>query len=246
MTIDNRSRWLALLVLCLGDLMIVLDVTIVGVALPSIREDLGFTETSLAWVVNAYLLTFGGFLLLGGPAGRPLRASAPVPDRHDALHAGLTRLRPRKLAGAPDGSAGGAGPRRSGRFRGRALADDDAVHRAGRPGQGNGHLRLRRLRRRQHRRAARRDPHGRAQLALDLPRQRSRRCPRRRADAEAGAGLPRFRRRTAPRRRGCRHRHRCAHARCLRDRQRQPGGLDVRSRRSGCSAPVQRCSRSSS
>jgi EmrB/QacA subfamily drug resistance transporter len=69
MTLDTRSRWLALLVVCLGDLMIVLDVTIVGVALPSIREDLGFTETSLAWVVNAYLLTFGGFLLLGGRLG---------------------------------------------------------------------------------------------------------------------------------------------------------------------------------
>ncbi len=69
MTIDNRTRWLALLVLCLGDLMIVLDVTIVGVALPSIREDLGFSEESLAWVVNAYLLTFGGFLLLGGRLG---------------------------------------------------------------------------------------------------------------------------------------------------------------------------------
>ena len=69
MTMDNRSRWLALLIVCLGDLMIVLDVTIVGVALPSIREDLGFSETSLAWVVNAYLLTFGGFLLLGGRLG---------------------------------------------------------------------------------------------------------------------------------------------------------------------------------
>src|SRR5215207_7010143 len=69
MTTDSRTRWLALYVLCLGDLMIVLDVTIVGVALPSIREDLGFSETSLAWVVNAYLLTFGGFLLLGGRLG---------------------------------------------------------------------------------------------------------------------------------------------------------------------------------
>ena len=69
MTMDTRSRWLALIIVCLGDLMIVLDVTIVGVALPSIREDLGFTETSLAWVVNAYLLTFGGFLLLGGRLG---------------------------------------------------------------------------------------------------------------------------------------------------------------------------------
>jgi EmrB/QacA subfamily drug resistance transporter len=62
-------RWLALLVLCLGDLMIVLDVTIVGVALPSIRADLGFSEESLAWVVNAYLITFGGCLLLGGRLG---------------------------------------------------------------------------------------------------------------------------------------------------------------------------------
>jgi EmrB/QacA subfamily drug resistance transporter len=66
---DARARWLALLVLCLGDLMIVLDGTIVNVALPSIRDDLGFDETSLAWVANAYLLTFGGFLLLGGRLG---------------------------------------------------------------------------------------------------------------------------------------------------------------------------------
>jgi EmrB/QacA subfamily drug resistance transporter len=69
MSLEGRNRWFALVVLCLGDLMIVLDVTIVGVALPSIREDLGFSETSLAWVVNAYLLTFGGFLLLGGRLG---------------------------------------------------------------------------------------------------------------------------------------------------------------------------------
>jgi EmrB/QacA subfamily drug resistance transporter len=67
--LDSRKRWLALLVLCLGDLMIVLDVTIVGVALPSIRTDLGFSESSLAWVVNAYLIVFGGFLLLGGRLG---------------------------------------------------------------------------------------------------------------------------------------------------------------------------------
>jgi EmrB/QacA subfamily drug resistance transporter len=64
-----QKRWIALYVLCLGDLMIVLDSTIVNVALPSIRDDLGFSETSLAWVVNAYLLTFGGFLLLGGRLG---------------------------------------------------------------------------------------------------------------------------------------------------------------------------------
>ncbi len=65
----NRTRWVALIVLCLGTLMIVLDTTIVNVALPSIRADLHFSQTSLAWVVNAYLLTFGGFLLLGGRLG---------------------------------------------------------------------------------------------------------------------------------------------------------------------------------
>jgi EmrB/QacA subfamily drug resistance transporter len=69
MTLDSRTRWYALVVLCLGSLMIVLDTTIVNVALPSIRADLGFSATSLAWVVNAYLLTFGGFLLLGGRLG---------------------------------------------------------------------------------------------------------------------------------------------------------------------------------
>src|SRR5438876_6217811 len=66
---DNRSRWLALYLLCLASLMIVLDVTIVNVALPSIQTDLGFSETSVAWIVNGYLLTFGGFLLLGGRLG---------------------------------------------------------------------------------------------------------------------------------------------------------------------------------
>jgi EmrB/QacA subfamily drug resistance transporter len=68
-TMTPRDRWLALYTLCAASLMIVLDSTIVNVALPSIREDLGFSETSLAWVVNAYLLTFGGFLLLGGRLG---------------------------------------------------------------------------------------------------------------------------------------------------------------------------------
>jgi EmrB/QacA subfamily drug resistance transporter len=69
MSMSDRSRWIALYVLCLGTLMIVLDVTIVNVALPSIRTDLGFSQSSLAWVVNAYLLTYGGFLLLGGRLG---------------------------------------------------------------------------------------------------------------------------------------------------------------------------------
>ena len=69
MTMESRTRWFALYTLTLASLMIVLDATIVNVALPSIREDLNFSQTSLAWVVNAYLLTYGGFLLLGGRLG---------------------------------------------------------------------------------------------------------------------------------------------------------------------------------
>jgi EmrB/QacA subfamily drug resistance transporter len=65
----SRSRWLALVVLCVGMLMIVLDATIVNVALPSIQRDLGFSQSSLAWVVNAYLIPFGGLLLLAGRLG---------------------------------------------------------------------------------------------------------------------------------------------------------------------------------
>lgn len=64
-----NSRWIALVVLCAGMLMIVLDATIVNVALPSIQSDLGFTQSNLAWVVNAYLIAFGGLLLLAGRLG---------------------------------------------------------------------------------------------------------------------------------------------------------------------------------
>jgi EmrB/QacA subfamily drug resistance transporter len=65
----DRRRWLALYVLCAGMLMIVLDITVVNVALPSIQQDLGFSQSSLAWVVNAYLIAFGGLLLLAGRFG---------------------------------------------------------------------------------------------------------------------------------------------------------------------------------
>src|SRR3984885_4066308 len=71
MTAD-RSRWIALYVLCVGMLMIVLDATVVNVALPSIQDDLGFSSSSLAWVVNAYLIAFGGLLMLAGRLGNLL------------------------------------------------------------------------------------------------------------------------------------------------------------------------------
>src|SRR4051795_6869677 len=65
----DRRRWMALYVLCVGMLMIVLDATVVNVALPTIQDDLGFSQSGLAWVVNAYLIAFGGLLLLAGRFG---------------------------------------------------------------------------------------------------------------------------------------------------------------------------------
>jgi EmrB/QacA subfamily drug resistance transporter len=81
-TPSDRSRWTALVVLCIGMLMIVLDATIVNVALPSIQDDLGFSQSSLAWVVNAYLIAFGGLLLLAGRLG-------DLVGRRDIFLAGL-------------------------------------------------------------------------------------------------------------------------------------------------------------
>ena len=66
---ERDGRWIALIVLCAGFMMIILDSTIVNVALPSIQADLGFSQASLAWVVNAYLIAFGGLLLLSGRLG---------------------------------------------------------------------------------------------------------------------------------------------------------------------------------
>src|ERR1700736_4527855 len=66
---SDRRRWMALVVVCLAQLMIVLDTTIVNVALPAIQRDLHFTQGNLTWVVNAFLITFGSFLLLAGRLG---------------------------------------------------------------------------------------------------------------------------------------------------------------------------------
>src|ERR1035441_8843544 len=68
-TSSDRRRWIALAVLCLGQLMMVLDATIVNVALPAIQRDLHFTQSSLTWVIDGYLITFGGLLLLAGRMG---------------------------------------------------------------------------------------------------------------------------------------------------------------------------------
>jgi EmrB/QacA subfamily drug resistance transporter len=88
---SESSRWIALIVLCAGMLMIVLDATIVNVALPSIQDDLGFSQSSLAWVVNAYLIAFGGLLLLAGRLGDLL-------GRRDVFLVGLSLFTVASLA----------------------------------------------------------------------------------------------------------------------------------------------------
>ena len=126
---DARKRWWALYVLCSGVLMIVLDTTIVNVALPSIREDLAFSETSLVWVVNAYMLTFGGFLLLGGRLGdlfghRRLFLLGLILFTAASVGCGLAHL-----AAHADRRARRAGPGRRGRHGGGAVAHHGSVHR---------------------------------------------------------------------------------------------------------------------
>ena len=88
-----RNRWLALVILCTASLMIILDGTIVTVALPTIQADLGFTAGSLSWVMNSYLIAFGGLLLLSGRLGDLLGRKRHVPGRHRRVHPRLARLR---------------------------------------------------------------------------------------------------------------------------------------------------------
>src|SRR5213080_2609446 len=124
---NERNRWIALYVLCTGMLMIVLDGTVVNVALPSIQDDLGFSSSSLAWVVNAYLIAFGGLLLLAGRLGDLI-------GRRTIFVAGL---RP----GAEPGRAGRRplhpGHRRRDDVRRRARDDRHDVPPAARAGQGD-------------------------------------------------------------------------------------------------------------
>ena len=89
--VPDPKRWWALALLCSAYFMVILDVSIVNVALPSIQEDLHFAQGDLQWVLSAYALTFGGFLLLGGRDGRPARPAARVHVRRRALHGRVAR-----------------------------------------------------------------------------------------------------------------------------------------------------------
>ena len=145
-TEPRDSRWAALIVLCVGMLMIILDSTIVNVALPSIQGDLGFSTPSLAWVVNAYLIAFGGLLLLAGRLG-------DLVGRRRVFLSGLALFTAASLLcgladepGDADRRALHPGRRRRADLRRDPGHDRDDVPRARRAGEGDRGLQLRGLR----------------------------------------------------------------------------------------------------
>ena len=186
----DRRRWIALYVLCVGMLMIVLDATVVNVALPSIQDDLGFSQSSLAWVVNAYLIAFGGLLLLAGRLGdligrKSVFLAGLAVFTAASLVCGLAQNQEVLVAARFVQGVGGAltsavDPRH----------DRDDVPRAPGAGQGDRRLRLRRLGGRLGRPARRRRAHPVDQLALDLLHQR----PDRRRDGRPRRAAARPRR----------------------------------------------------
>ncbi len=189
----DRNRWIALVVLCTGMLMIVLDMTIVNVALPSIQADLGFSQAGLAWVVNAYLIAFAGLLLLAGRLG-------DLTGRRNVFLAGLAAFTHRVAAVRAGGEPGDAGrgtiPARDGRrcdLRGNTRHDRDHVSRTQGTGQGDRRVRLRRVRRRGGGPAGGGHPHPGAELALDLLRQPAGRRGHRHRGAAGDRSSPRAR-----------------------------------------------------
>ena len=190
----GRARWIALVVLCAGMLMIVLDATVVNVALPSIQDDLGFSQSSLAWVVNAYLIAFGGLLLLAGRLGdligrRGVFLTGLLVFTVASLLCGLAQSEAMLVAR----------PLRPGRRRRDDLRRDprddrDDVPGAAGAGEGDRRLQLRRLGRRLDRPARRRRADPGDQLALDLlhqhPDRDRHRAPRLRLlDRDKGIGF---------------------------------------------------------
>ena len=184
----DRTRWLALYVLCAGMLMIVLDATIVNVALPSIQDDLGFSQNNLAWVVNAYMIPFGGLLLLAGRIG-------DLVGQRRVFLAGLAVFTGASLVCALSQSQEMLVGARFVQGIGGAMASAVILGmivtmfpEPANAGESDRRLRLRRLGRRLDRAAARRRPHRRDQLALDLHHQPPDRDRRRLPGAAPGRG----------------------------------------------------------
>ena len=156
MITSPTMKWFGLALLSAVQFMVVLDIAIVNVALPSIQTDLGFSQENLQWVISAYALVFGGFLLLGGRMADLLGRRRDLHARPRRLHGRLAALRAGLVRGVADRRSRDSGSRRRDDLAGRARDPDDdlrrgprAQHRARRLGRGG---RLRRRRRRPARR----------------------------------------------------------------------------------------------
>ena len=191
MVASERTKWFALALICAVQFMVVLDIAIVNVALPSIQVDLGFSQENLQWVISAYALVFGGFMLLGGRLADILGRRARVHGRARHLHDRLAPVRLRLERRVADRRPRAAGPRRRDDHPRRALHPHDDLHRGARAQHRARRLgRGRRLRRRRGR-APGRDPHRPPVLGVDLLRQRPGRrrspsCSRRSCSPRAG------------------------------------------------------------
>ena len=170
---QDRERWLALYVLCAGVLMIVLDGTIVNVALPTIQRELAFSQSTLAWVINAYLIAFGGLLLLAGRLGdltsrRGVFVGGLAVFTAASLVCGLAQDQTMLVAARFVQGAGGAATSAVGLGMIVTMFPKPA-----RAGEGDRRVRVCRLGGRLDRAACRRRDHAGARLALDLLRERA-------------------------------------------------------------------------
>ncbi len=216
----DRTRWMALYVLCAGVLMIVIDATIVNVALPSIQEDLGFSQSNLAWVVNAYLIAFGGLLLLAGRIGDLIGQRRIFLIGLAVFTVASLLCAVAQTPGDADRRALRPGRRRRARLGGDPGHDRDDVPGAPGAGEGDRRLRVRGVRGRLDRPARRRRADRGDQLALDLLHQRA----DRHRDGAAGAAAGRASRRARPQGRRRRPRRRPAHGRADARRLHDPRG----------------------
>ena len=238
---SHFNPWLALVVVCLGQFMVVLDATIVNVALPSIQADLQISDGSLQWIVNAYTLLFGGFLLLGGRA-------ADLLGRRTLFIAGVVVFSVASfvnalatLAGDADRRARPAGPRRRAALPGRAGGHHDLVRRGPRPHARAGGVGGDRVRRQRRRPAAGRRARRVPLLGVDLLRQRADRRRARVRGAAVRARLARGGQRAPLRHHRRRVGDRRPRAARLHDRAGRELGLGLGVRRSGSVRSRSRC-----
>ena len=190
MTRHATNPWLILVLVCFAQFMVVLDATVVNVALPTIQKDLGLSEANLQWIVNAYTLVFGGFLLLGGRAGdllgrKRLFLFGLVVFTTASLLDGLATS-----SGMLIGCACASGARRRVHLTGSARDHHHHLPGGGRAGEGARRLGRDRDRRQRGWPDRRRRADPAPLLALDLLHQRPCRRGRVRALAAAPAGVP--------------------------------------------------------